>query len=747
MAEQLGEALLVLRTDDAGLDAGMRKAKAGAEGVGAAFDRTKASADRLPASLGRTGQAAAGAGVQFTKAGQQVVVSAGAQRAGMQQLGMQLGDMATMYSLGARPAQIFASQIGQVTQAIQLASGGTSKFAAFLSGPWGIAATVATIMLAPLVSKLFETEDAMEKVEFASSAMADIQAILANSIDLTTGKIKEQTDATLALSRAQLAQGLSESVRAKNQARLDMVGIRKGTVELQGGMGGGIGFRRVGNASADIVSAYQDGSLNIIEAERGLRSLMDTGIITDEAYNKASAAMTTFAVASENVKRYDAAQRGLAGDTAAIQQFLRPGRPERTRKGPKPPKDRSAEIAGRQADEIARLEQEELRAKLDLATDAGERAALQEDLLNAERADRVRQIEADKDLDVAQKAAQLAYIDRLYGKAARGADGGIVIDGDASLLGQRIARETREREVQLANDALARQADALFAQSDITDSLEKRDDLERRALELQQQIESNLLEQEIANGRVADADAARALLAEKQVADRARQLRTQRGPLEIYRDQIRATAENIDREIEEIEVRGLEHLNDGLVDAIMGAKSLGEVFHDVSRGIIADLLRIAIQQELIRPLANLLWPGAGFGGGGGGGLFGFLGKALGFAGAVTGAGGPTNLLGGTPYGGGRAIGGPIDAGTAYLVGEDGPEMIIPRDDAHVVPNHALAGRAPAVVELRVRKGEMFEVEVERISGEVTVRGISEAAPILVEGAIAETARRMSRPRI
>ncbi len=90
-----------------------------------------------------------------------VTQATGSQRIGMQQLGYQLGDVATMYSLGAKPAQIFASQIGQITQAVQLMSNGTSKFAAFLGGPWGIALSLAVIILAPLVAKLFEGNDAL----------------------------------------------------------------------------------------------------------------------------------------------------------------------------------------------------------------------------------------------------------------------------------------------------------------------------------------------------------------------------------------------------------------------------------------------------------------------------------------------------------------------------------------------------------------------------------------------------------
>lgn len=102
------------------------------------------------------------------RAAKDQVTQTGAQRIGMQQLGFQLGDVATMYSLGARPAQIFASQIGQVSQALMLMGGDgkggmLGKVAGFLSGPWGIALTIGTIILAPLVAKLFEGNDALDE--------------------------------------------------------------------------------------------------------------------------------------------------------------------------------------------------------------------------------------------------------------------------------------------------------------------------------------------------------------------------------------------------------------------------------------------------------------------------------------------------------------------------------------------------------------------------------------------------------
>lgn len=100
---------------------------------------------------------------QAAALGKEQASVSGMQRIGMQQLGFQLGDVATMYSLGAKPAQIFGSQIGQITQAVQLMSGGTSKFASFLGGPWGIALSVGLIALTPLIGKLFETGNAADE--------------------------------------------------------------------------------------------------------------------------------------------------------------------------------------------------------------------------------------------------------------------------------------------------------------------------------------------------------------------------------------------------------------------------------------------------------------------------------------------------------------------------------------------------------------------------------------------------------
>lgn len=127
-------------------------------------------------------------------AGQRNARVTGEARVGMQQLTMQLNDAATMWALGAKPQQIFVSQAGQVIQAVQLMTGGTSKFANFMGGPWGAAITVGTIVLIPLVTKLLEGEKAMKQMELASNGLGDAQGVLGQMFDLTTGKLKSQNE-------------------------------------------------------------------------------------------------------------------------------------------------------------------------------------------------------------------------------------------------------------------------------------------------------------------------------------------------------------------------------------------------------------------------------------------------------------------------------------------------------------------------------------------------------------------------
>jgi len=167
----------------------------------------------------------------------------GAQRIGMQQLGFQLGDIATMYSLGAKPAQIFASQIGQVTQAVQLMAGGTSKFAAFLGGPWGIALSVAAIVLSPFVAKLFEGNDALgdainklrkdaEETELNRRAKEAFNRTLEGQIALQR-ELNAELEKGLKSQRQQQQEALRQSESRLNNMRRDRGNIVNQITEAQ----------------------------------------------------------------------------------------------------------------------------------------------------------------------------------------------------------------------------------------------------------------------------------------------------------------------------------------------------------------------------------------------------------------------------------------------------------------------------------------------------------------------------------
>ena len=53
------------------------------------------------------------------------------------------------------------------------------------------------------------------------------------------------------------------------------------------------------------------------------------------------------------------------------------------------------------------------------------------------------------------------------------------------------------------------------------------------------------------------------------------------------------------------------------------------------------------------------------------------------------------------FGGARADGGPVSAGRAYLVGERGPEMFVPRGSGQIVPNAVNARRGGGAVNMAV----------------------------------------------
>jgi len=92
-----------------------------------------------------------------------------------------------------------------------------------------------------------------------------------------------------------------------------------------------------------------------------------------------------------------------------------------------------------------------------------------------------------------------------------------------------------------------------------------------------------------------------------------------------------------------------------------GTMTAKDAFKSMARDIISELYRIFVVKQIT----------------------GFI------TGAIQGAFAPK--LAGTGGGGGKAIGGPVQANQSYVVGERGPEMFVPSRSGSIVPNNKLGG--------------------------------------------------------
>jgi len=105
---------------------------------------------------------------------------------------------------------------------------------------------------------------------------------------------------------------------------------------------------------------------------------------------------------------------------------------------------------------------------------------------------------------------------------------------------------------------------------------------------------------------------------------------------------------------------------------VTGSEKALDAVSNLVSGVLRELARLTLQKTITDPLSDLFAKG--------------LGAILTSGG---GAGGTT--VNDPVFGGFAANGGPVDPGRAYVVGERGPELVVPRAPGTVIPNHALGG--------------------------------------------------------
>lgn len=128
-----------------------------------------------------------------------------------------------------------------------------------------------------------------------------------------------------------------------------------------------------------------------------------------------------------------------------------------------------------------------------------------------------------------------------------------------------------------------------------------------------------------------------------------------------------STISSVADALDNMAVRSLVNLEDALVGVMMGTMSVKDAFKSMAASIVQDLIRIQIQQSITKPLGE----------------------------AISGAGGFSAIFS-SIFGGGKALGGTVNAGEAYMVGEKGAEMFVPGRTGTIVPNNQLGGSGAVV---------------------------------------------------
>lgn len=141
----------------------------------------------------------------------------------------------------------------------------------------------------------------------------------------------------------------------------------------------------------------------------------------------------------------------------------------------------------------------------------------------------------------------------------------------------------------------------------------------------------------------------------------------------------------------------MQQMRGSMENAFTGLITGAHSFGDALNMVISKLAQMAAERAF-----NWLWSGNGAGSGGGGLLGGFV----------------ESLIGGW-----REEGGPVSAGTAYVVGEKRPELFVPKSDGYILPEvpdfSYMGGKKSSQVEttvvqqvVRVVPSEYFDIVVD-----------------------------------
>lgn len=546
--------------------------------------------------------------------------------------GKLIGTWGTMLAFIARLSPAWATAGAAMTaaggkSALLAASFGRLRLAmTFLLGPWGIAIGAIAVALGYLITKSYAAAEASEEHKTRAEQLSKAkEALIGVTNRLISATGSERKEALLAAAAAQ--RKAIEDVRAAKAALARAMAERElarsianKTFELTkhpGAEGFAIGVaNEIQTAKADAnAKAAID---NLKSAMDNLQGLMQAISAPAPVAGVGGTSNPSFDSGSSRSARDDSEQR--AKERLRLQHEME--------------------------QEALDGQRTLLEAQRDITYSYEERGKLAREILDIEH----RQRELDIAFDLAMVETDKTISEQQKEEArARAVKQKIVNDQVTALRKQAIADEVELERQRQFNETEATRYDIkrglLEAERNLATTASERRRIELEILELAYRERRERLQRIIQESKDADerrrAEMELASLPAQQQRDTEGVKKSTMGPLETYLDSLPSNAAEMNEALEGVAANGLQKLEDGLTAVLMGTKSLKAAFHEMAASILADLIRIAIQQMIVKALMSAF--GGGFSGGGE--IFGSnpTGGALGMAGGgkIRGPGGPT----------------------------------------------------------------------------------------------------------
>ncbi|WP_260928221.1 phage tail tape measure C-terminal domain-containing protein [Novosphingobium sp. 9] len=543
-------------------------------------------------------------------------------------------------------------------------------------------------MLSAIIPALMKTDDAMHEVEVSSNSLADAQSALGDMFDLVTGKLKKNTSELLLNAEAKAYNMKMDAMRMQDaSAKTLRSASSRSTSDVvfsslaadQVGVPGSAGERNT-KAVSDFVSSFQ-------KDLAAAKTDQQRAAVGDKAWNRAvSIDLKGLSISREDLLgaiKDAVIAPGRMGVADAMLSSIKNGVLDPSLRND--PKDKKAKRAPKEKTQ---------EQKDDIYQD-------QLDKLAKDRAD----IEANNNQTIEQRyQAQLSKIDEDLAAYDRNVDLNKNLTEprrtelkDQAAINAQMKRDQalNEKNLAVANqgfeldqNSLQQQIDQLQLQEQLTDSTADRQKIALEILALQDKLKASALDQVMANNSpdtTAWQNAFDNKNALQQSAGQRQQvvLNQNLTPLQSYAKGLQASVTNINDAMENIQVDSINGLVDGLASAAAGTQKLGDVFKNVAQQIIADLVRIQLQRAIVGTLGNVL--GSIGGGSTIGGLTGSQYTSSLSSSLSSYSSGLSVSLAGA-----RASGGPVIGGLPYLVGERGPEIVVPGSNGSVISNDNLA---------------------------------------------------------